>query len=66
MRFFMYKYNGMIGLIRNLVKSETAAADTEYSLLILLLLASILALRVFSTVLNSVFVKAAGRITGAV
>ena len=66
MRFFMYKYNGMIGLIRNLVKSETAAADTEYSLLIFMLLASILALRVFSTVLNAVFVKAAGRITGGV
>mgnify|MGYP001578312424 CR=1 FL=1 len=53
-------------MIRNLVKSETAAADTEYSLLILLLIASILALRVFSTVLNAVFVKAAGKITGGV
>ena len=73
----MYKHNGMIGLInkfvtcarlmmKNLVKSETAAADTEYSLLILLLVASILALRVFSTVMNVILVKAAGRITGAV
>ncbi|MBI5573065.1 MAG: hypothetical protein HY919_00750 [Elusimicrobia bacterium] len=66
MQFFRYKYNGMIGLIKNLVKSETAAADTEYSLLILLLVASILALRVFSTVLNAVLVKAAVRITGVV
>ena len=56
----------MIGLMKNLVKSETAAADTEYSLLILLLVASILALRVFSTVMNVILVKAAGRITGAV
>ncbi len=66
MRFFMYKYDGVIGLIKELIKSEVAAADTEYSLLILLLVASILALRVFSTVLNAIFVKAAGRITGAV
>ncbi|MFA5779860.1 MAG: hypothetical protein WC947_06960 [Elusimicrobiota bacterium] len=62
----MYNYNGMIGLIKNLLKSETAQAGSENSLLIFLLLASILALRVFSTVLNAILVKAAGRITGAV
>jgi len=65
-RFFMYKYNGMIGLINKFVKSETAQADTEYSLLILLLVASIIALKFFSTVMKAVLVKAAGKIIGAV
>jgi len=56
----------MIGLINKFVKSETAQADTEYSLLILLLVASIIALKFFSTVMKAVLVKAAGKIIGAV
>ncbi|MEW6557894.1 MAG: hypothetical protein AB1349_11175 [Elusimicrobiota bacterium] len=55
-----------MAVLKNILKSENAASDTEYSLLILLLLASVLALRVFSSILNAIFLKAAGRITKAV
>lgn len=61
----MYKYNVGFSL-KYLLKSETAQAGTDYTLLIFMLLAVILALKVFSAVMNVVFAKAAGRIVGAV
>lgn len=62
----MYKYSGMLVVLKNLVKSETAAAVSEDILLIFMLLVCIVALKVFSAVLNVALMKAAGKITGAV